>query len=201
MLQTLQSSPKEYCRAINVRNVEDVFNAPDVTLISIKLDIGEMKLRAIVVLLIAEVVEFFNVGKTMNAQQVALTADLIIQYYSYFKLEDIKLCFRNAMIGKYGELYDRLDGAIILSWFKKYEMERIDKAIEISENEAKQVKASFDNFMPYQDYLSILKEKAENGDEEAQNSLNNHLGLQEKLKDSGFAQYSISRERKRLYGE
>lgn len=160
-----------------------------------------MKLRAVVVLLIAEAVEFFNVGKTMNAQQVALTADLIIQYYSYFKLEDIKLCFRNAMIGKYGELYDRLDGSIILSWFKRYEKDRIDKAVDLSENEAKQAKEKFENLMPYQDYLAILKEKAENGDEEAQNSLNNHLGLQEKLKESGFGQYSILRERKRLYGD
>ena len=47
--------------------------------------------RAILVIAINELVSFFNVGKTMNDVQVALTADLIIDRFYYLKLEEIKL--------------------------------------------------------------------------------------------------------------
>ena len=46
--------------------------------------------RAILVIAIKELVSFFNVGKTMNDVQVALTADLIIDRFYYLKLEEIK---------------------------------------------------------------------------------------------------------------
>ena len=58
----------------------------------------------------------------MNDVQVALTADLIIDRFYYLKLEEIKLCFRNAMAS--GKIYDRLDGNIILGWLNEYDAQR-----------------------------------------------------------------------------
>ena len=43
----------------------------------------------------------------------------IIDRFYYLKLEEIKLCFRNAMAS--GKIYDRLDGNIILGWLNEYD--------------------------------------------------------------------------------
>lgn len=89
-----------------------------------------MKARAVIVLIINDVVQFFNVGKTMNDNQVAQTADLILDNFGYLKIEDFKYCFSLAKMGHFGQVYDRLDGQIILSWLSKYEDERCEFCAE-----------------------------------------------------------------------
>ena len=42
--------------------------------------------------IIIDVVMFFNVGKIMNDNQAAQTADLIIEEYYFLKPDDFKLC-------------------------------------------------------------------------------------------------------------
>lgn len=107
----------------------------------------------------------------MNDVQIAITCDLIIETYPHYKLEDFKLCFKNAMKHKagYDKLYDRLDGAIIMDWLKVYDKERTDLAMSISENDSKQLSQS--NGANYQEYLKYLKEQADNGDEKAMHIL------------------------------
>lgn len=39
--------------------------------------------------------------------------------------DDFKLCFNNAKRGKYGRVYDRIDGNIIYEWLQKYSEERV----------------------------------------------------------------------------
>lgn len=101
------------------------------------MEFGENHARAIVVILLSEVVDFFNASNTMNDSQVAITTDLIIEEYPYFKIDDLKLAFRNAMKGRYGEIYNRLDGSVIMGWLNQYNRERCAKADVISYNEHK----------------------------------------------------------------
>lgn len=81
---------------------------------------GEIMVKAILTKKIAGIVKFFNVGKSMNDIQIADTISLILEHYPRLKPEDIELCFKKAKSGQYGQLYDRLDGQVILGWIFAY---------------------------------------------------------------------------------
>lgn len=124
--------------------------------------------RALISLAICEVCDFFNVGKNMNDIQVAMTADLIIELYWYFKLEEIKYCFRRAM--RTEKLFDRLDGNIILGWLQAYDNERTEEAMRISDQEAIQAanqRYEAPGAIPYQEYVAMRRKEAEEGDTKA----------------------------------
>lgn len=84
--------------------------------------------------------EFINVGKKMSDQQTQETAMLIIENYPSLKIADINLIFKRAKLGKFGSMYDRLDGQLILSWFEVYFNERCEAAANISMREADRFK-------------------------------------------------------------
>ena len=87
-------------------------------------EFGETHLRGFMVKVLNDLVDFFNVGKSIGAVQVAQTVDLIIDEYYFFKPDDFKLCFNRAKKGLYGKVYDRIDGAVILEWLGRYEIYR-----------------------------------------------------------------------------
>lgn len=103
------------------------------TIAKIRNEVSEADIRALLTIAVGEVCDFLNVGKNMNDAQIALTVDLIIEQFWYFKLEEIKYCFRRAMMRE--KLFDRLDGNIIIGWLREYDSERTDVAISISEKE------------------------------------------------------------------
>lgn len=80
------------------------------------------------VFLIADVVEFLNVGNTMNSAQTLQTAKLILEDVETknLKPDDFKVCFDNAKRGIYGKSYNRIDGQIIFEWLRAYCLERMD---------------------------------------------------------------------------
>lgn len=100
-------------------------------------EFGETHLRGFMVKIINDLVDFFNVGKTMGAIQVAQTADLVIEEYYFFKPDDFKLCFTRVKKGLYGKIYDRIDGQMILEWLHQYKQERCAMAEDESINGSK----------------------------------------------------------------
>jgi hypothetical protein len=84
-----------------------------------------------------EAINFWAVGRsTFDSEEgkarIVELIRLIVQEYSWLKPSDIRLVFDNAKKGKYGETYNRMDGPLILSWFKKYAEERIQVAEDIA---------------------------------------------------------------------
>lgn len=171
-LAVLQTSPKQYLQDLRPRSVDDVFKSSEPAIGIVAKEAGENQARAIVVLLLTEVVSFFNASNTMNDSQVAITTDLIIEEYPYLKVDDLKLVFRNAMKGRYGDIYNRLDGSVIMGWLRQYNRERCARADILSYNNHKQLNEAESNGLYYEDYRRMLQEKAENGDQEAQKALN-----------------------------
>lgn len=92
---------------------------------------------AYLVKLINEVVEHFNIGKTMNDMQVMNTAKFILAEYGQYKLDDFIFCFDRAKKGKYGIVYDRIDGHVLFEWIEKYLHERFEEVENIRINEKK----------------------------------------------------------------
>lgn len=69
----------------------------------------------------------FNTGQNMNQDQIVNLTEIILEDYCWLKLDDLKLCFKNAMKGRYGQIY-RMDPSIILGWIEKYTEERLNEA-------------------------------------------------------------------------
>lgn len=175
-------------------------------------DKGEAVARSILVLLVNDALDFFNVPETMNAKQVATTVDIIIDTYPYMQADDIALCFRNAMRGDYGKVYNRLDGQIILGWIREYNRERCTAADEIGYNEHLAHKSR--DSLPtqgvfYADYRAALQRRADKGDPEALRLLeasDNFIAeLERRRHDKARADlqrfYAAEEERKRLQQE
>lgn len=98
----------------------------------IRRELGTERTAAILVLLISELVRFFNVGKTMNDQQCAETVRLVLAEYYYLNLADFRLCFDRIKSGYYGRAYDRIDGQIILLALAEYVRGRSEVAATLS---------------------------------------------------------------------
>lgn len=167
------------------RKVEDVFLSKEPSVGAIFKSKGQTVARAVVSYLITEALEFFSVKETMSDTQIAFTADLILEEYPYFQVDDLKLCFRNAMKLKYGEVYNRIDGQVIMKWLKIYNQERCSVADIQSYNEHKKLlseeKKATDGIF-YADYRAELEHRAALGDAEAKNALEMSDSINERLK-------------------
>jgi hypothetical protein len=81
---------------------------------------GEQVALGVVVALMDECQQYFNLQQPMTPQQLMLTAELIMEEYYYLRVEEFRLCFRMAMKGEYGPVYNRIDGQIFFEWIRKY---------------------------------------------------------------------------------
>ena len=81
-------------------------------------------ITTIIIKEVASCVNFFMVKSPYEGEgseeQLQELVDLIMSGYPDIKLSDVKLIFKKAKLGEYGEIYNRLDGPTILRWFKKY---------------------------------------------------------------------------------
>ena len=84
---------------------------------------------------IAELCEMVNVKHSMTPKQIRFTAELILEKYYFLTRADLMLFVKNAILGYYGTIYNRLDPASILEFIKKYSDERMNEAESISIHE------------------------------------------------------------------
>lgn len=173
-LAALKTSPEQYYKTLHPKTIDDVLCSHEPAIGTAIKKLGMAKTRAILIFPLADVLEFFNVGNTMSDVQVAMTVDLIIEEYPYMKMDDLKLCFKNAMKLKYGENYNRIDGSIIMGWLREYDKERYLVADNHSWNEHKACLA--ENAKPvdgmfYEEYRKELQIRADSGDKDAVQAL------------------------------
>jgi hypothetical protein len=132
--KSLTEAPKTALEAIQ---------SPGFSIVNLKKEAGEDVLDGALELLVADLIESFNIGKTMNGMQAKFTAQAIKDDYYYLKLEEIKFVFSQAKKGKYGVMYDRIDCAVICEWLEKYVTDRedilIQKNVEQAKEKAKEV--------------------------------------------------------------
>lgn len=171
MLRAFLDKPNQYLKAINVTSFIDVFNAPDISIGEIKrININVIKSAIIAqigyVLVFIGKAQYNNkaeiINSYMNAFQISTTVDLIIEKFYYLKLEDLKLCFKKAMMGEYGKMYNHIDGQIILNWVTKYDKAR-DDYIQSLPNDTIKSQHTGDE-ISREEYKEILLAKMAGGD-------------------------------------
>lgn len=79
--------------------------------------------------------KFLKQKSGLTHEEIDLAAEEIISRYGgMLTFADIHVVFRNAKLGKYGELYNQLTCAKVIKWFDEYAGERMDKAEAMNRN-------------------------------------------------------------------
>jgi hypothetical protein len=135
-------------------------DSPVCSIGSFKRTIGEDKAMSVLVLILNDVIDFFNVSNSMNANQILTTAEMVLDNYGWLKIDDFKLCFSQAKRGLFGQVY-RMDGNVILSWIESYINERINFADEKNYTEHLSIKANERRTLNFQELIDkgIIKVK------------------------------------------
>jgi hypothetical protein len=81
---------------------------------------GEQAALSVLITLMDECQQYFNLQQPMAPQQLMLTAELIMEEYYYLRVDEFKVCFRMAMKGEFGPVYNRIDGQIFFEWIRKF---------------------------------------------------------------------------------
>lgn len=89
-------------------------------LVQIKNEKGQQAAVGVLVAMMDNCQQYFNLQQPMQPMQLALTAELIMEDYYYLRVEELQICFRMAMKGEFGPLYNRIDGQVFFEWIKKY---------------------------------------------------------------------------------
>lgn len=104
---------------------------------------GVESVRRILTNSIDQLQTYFSLERIMTPYQVEMTTELIEETFYYFSPEDFRKCFRGAMSGKYGKIYNRLDGAVIMEWLRAYDIERteiiVQEQMQKQKDEAKEI--------------------------------------------------------------
>ena len=127
-LAALRTSPSKYFAELQVPDIKAVLASGEPTLGTLRREAGLTVARAAVAWLLTDARDFFNVAQKMSDTQVAQTVDLVLEEFPHLQTDDLKLCLRRAMKGRYGRVYNRLDGQMMLQWLYAYDAERTDEA-------------------------------------------------------------------------
>lgn len=112
--------------------MEKIIHSDSKALSVIRAEIGEDKSVAFLSEIISDVASYFSLGRTMNSYQIGETARLLQKEFYYLKIDDLKLFFERLKTGFYGQMYDRIDGNVIMVHLRTYCEERAKKAQELS---------------------------------------------------------------------
>jgi len=135
-------SPKNLKTFAGIACIKDAVQSESVSLSVLKKQTSEELVIEYIILWISRLNKFLNISRKMSFEQMQKTAEYILQDYYYLKQSDLYFVFSQAEKGRSGEFYDCLDGAKILSWFEKYDIERAnyvyDEGLEVHEKRKKE---------------------------------------------------------------
>ena len=86
----------------------------------IRRDKGQQAALTVLIAMMDECQQYFNLQQPMTPQQLMLTAELVMEEYYYLRIDEFKVCFRMAMKGEFGPVYNRIDGQIFFEWIRKF---------------------------------------------------------------------------------
>lgn len=94
----------------------------------VKNKLSETLILTIIKLHIIDLSDFLNLTRPMKDSQVDQTSEMIMDEFPLMKIADVIYVFKQAKMGAFGAIYEGLDGAKILSWFRQVWSDRIDYA-------------------------------------------------------------------------
>jgi hypothetical protein len=103
--------------------------------------VGAFEVQRQICLLIIQLQKQVHVNKGFDAETAKMAASLIYSEFGYLSFEDLILAFKRGLTGQYGQLYDRLDIAVVSNWLNAYTAFKRERSEQISNSfKAKEVK-------------------------------------------------------------
>lgn len=119
----------------------------------------------LLVRLITNTCQFFNVQANMDNNQITMTASTIIDDYGGENVDDVVLALKMARSGAFGKLYGRLDGEIIIGWIALY-LDRKYEEVEKQHHNRKHEAVNMAEIHPkVLESVKVAAEKKTNGGE------------------------------------
>lgn len=139
----------QYWNKTEVSTTQKAVDSVSPTLVSIKIaPNGDNIVKAFLVVVVSDLVQSFNVGKNMDAKQIAFLVQSILKDFYYLKLDELKLCFENIKKGKYGKVFDRLDTATIYDFINAFLDERMECLFDKNHNNEQSDLSNFKDVNP-----------------------------------------------------
>ena len=88
--------------------------------------IGDENMVKLLIVMIEDLVNYFNVQRPMNMDQMTDLAFEILPIFKFHRFEEIMIFFEGIKKSKWGKVYERLDSAVIWEMFEKYDNSRND---------------------------------------------------------------------------
>lgn len=149
-------------QAINysVKDVAEIaLNYKPSSLLKLTKEYGGRRTIDAICLRIIEVLEWFNVKRSMNEAQIELAAQMIYSDFKHFNMYDIVVCFRGGMRGQYGKVLDRIDGSVLFEWLVKYDIDRTGNIVTIRQNQDNEHKKHFRERTSEQTLRDYMRQK------------------------------------------
>lgn len=166
LMKEWQVSPKKcYDKLPDVISHEEIFTSKSPTLSQISRSLGVAQAVMIVAMAIEDVNRMFRQDRRMSPEDIAVVARRIVRNYWYYKPEDIKKCFNGRRPKSFV-----LEGDSFLTWLGEYDLNR-DNACEDAAKSAVAMENKQAGVISDKAYREILKRRAMQGDEQAQEIL------------------------------
>lgn len=112
--------------------VDDCFESKSPSLAAIQREKGEPFTEAFMAAWLMNLNEILNLNKPMTESQIILCVAEIMNNYASLKIADLTLLFKRIMAGEFGEFYESISIPKVLTFFRKYTEERMNRAFEIN---------------------------------------------------------------------
>lgn len=109
-------------------SIAEVLGSDSKVLAAVRKESGKDALNGLISLWLVNLCKFFSVGKQMGETQITETAELIGNDYYFLKIDDLAVFGNKFKSGHYGQIFDRIDGNVILIALSKYCEERVSVA-------------------------------------------------------------------------
>lgn len=127
----------------HVCNVSDALDAQTDSLAALVRENGTEKVEAIIKIYLIQLNDLLNIKRPLTEIQIEETAIEIVSSFKLLTMADIHVIFRRARRGEYGEMYETINMPKIITWFRQYDDERVQAAMERNERETERYKSSY----------------------------------------------------------
>lgn len=111
-----------------LRTMNDAMNAKSPTLATFKREKGRKFTEGMIILWLMYLNDILNLKRPLTEDQIELCAVNIIDEFGSLKMSDLTLLFKRILSGTYGEFYESLNIAKVLTFFREYQNERFELA-------------------------------------------------------------------------
>ena len=137
---------KRYERNLTIAKTLEATN-----IITLSNQLGEKAVIQRLYTIIDEGIGHFKVSNPMTAKDILSASIDILSAFSTDTLEDVIIALKNARMGLYGEIYNRVDGPLIIGWLRKH----LNDKYRAKEEALKNIQAERNTFTGVEDAQAL----------------------------------------------